>query len=175
MQRMRMISAGTIGMIAAAALALSACGSPSYSSNTTTTTKAPGVGPGTSTLGSTTIAGLGTVLTGTGGKTLYHLTTETSSSFQCTTGCTSTWIPYTVASGTTPTRASGVVGQISTVQRPEGTTQVTFDGHPVYFFAGDTAAGQASGQGAAGTWFVLHPTASGTAAPVSTTTQGGGY
>jgi predicted lipoprotein with Yx(FWY)xxD motif len=163
-------------MIAAAALALSACGSTSYSSNTTTTTKAPGVGPGTSTLGSTTIAGLGTVLTGTGGKTLYHLTTETSSSLQCTTGCTSTWIPYTVASGTTPTRASGVVGLISTVQRPDGSTQVTFDGHPVYFFVGDTAVGQDLGQGAGGTWFVLHPTASATAhAPVSTTTQGGGY
>lgn len=66
------------------------------------------------------------------------------------------WMPYVVASGTTPTKASGVVGQVSTTPRPGGAMQVTFDGHPVYFYEKDSAQGQATGQGTDGAWFVLH-------------------
>lgn len=70
--------------------------------------------------------------------------------------------------------------------RPDGSTQVTYDGHLVYYYQGDTAAGQDKGQGVAGTWFVLMTSATAPAAtappatappttvPPTTTSPGGG-
>ncbi|MFJ9630128.1 hypothetical protein ACIRU8_20695 [Streptomyces sp. NPDC101175] len=48
-------------------------------------------------------------------------------------------------------------GKISTVQRPDGTNQVTIGGWPVYRFSKDTAAGETSGEGVGGTWFAVAP------------------
>jgi predicted lipoprotein with Yx(FWY)xxD motif len=98
-----------------------------------------------------TVASLGrTVLTNNSGRTLYTLSVEKSGRFVCTESCTSTWRPLTVAAGTTPT---GPV-TLGTVKRPEGRTQVTYKGHPLYTFAGDSKAGQANGEGIrdVGTW-----------------------
>jgi predicted lipoprotein with Yx(FWY)xxD motif len=71
---------------------------------------------------------------------------------------------------------SGVSGTFGTIKRPDGSTQVTFDGHPVYEFSGDKAAGQVNGDGAqGGTWHVV--TLSGAAASSSSasSSSGGGY
>jgi predicted lipoprotein with Yx(FWY)xxD motif len=121
---------------------------------------------------------VGTVLTGPNGHTLYRLATETNGQIECTGSCAQAWPPLTVSAGQTPKLGSGLIGTISTVKRPDGTTQVTYEGHPLYYYAADTAAGQATGQGVGGVWFAMTPAgASPLSAPSSTTTSttSGGY
>lgn len=166
--RIRRMSA--ILVVAGAALGLSACGSSAATSTSPPKAKSGAASP---VIGSTDIASLGSVLTGAGGRTLYYLSTETSSSIQCTGTCTSIWPPYVVAVGVAPKVATGVKGAVSTTTRPNGTTQVTYDGHPVYYYAGDSASGQAHGQDADGTWFVLGAGSRTVTPPATTTTTGG--
>ncbi len=59
--------------------------------------------------------------------------------------------------GAAATAATGVSGTIGTVTRDDGTTQVTYNGKPVYYFAGDQSAGQTNGQGIGGVWSVATP------------------
>jgi predicted lipoprotein with Yx(FWY)xxD motif len=96
-------------------------------------------------------AGLGrSVLTNLQGRTLYTLSAEQNGKFICTGGCLSTWRPLLIAAGTKP---RGPVA-LGTVKRPEGKTQVTYKGRPLYSFNGDTKAGDANGEGIkdVGTW-----------------------
>ena len=96
-----------------------------------------------------------TVLTNTKGLTLYSLSVEKNGKFICTGSCTSTWFPLIVARGTTP---KGPV-KLGTIKRPEGKIQVTFKGLPLYTFDGDSAKGQAKGEGFkdVGTWHAVTP------------------
>ncbi len=91
-----------------------------------------------------------TVLTTTKGRTLYSLSVEKNGKFICTASCLSVWHPLMVPMGVRPT---GPV-KLGTVERPEGGTQVTYKGRPLYRFGGDTKAGQANGEGIkdVGTW-----------------------
>ena len=55
-----------------------------------------------------------------------------------------------------PTAGDGVdTAKLATITRDDGAVQVTYNGHPLYLFAGDTAAGQANGQGSGGVWFLV--------------------
>jgi predicted lipoprotein with Yx(FWY)xxD motif len=106
-----------------------------------------------------TVASLGkTVLTNNAGRTLYSLSVEKHGKFICTGSCLGTWKPLTVPAGTKP---MGPVA-LGTVMRPEGRTQVTYNGRPLYTFAGDKKPGEANGEGFkdVGTW---HAAAIGTA------------
>ncbi|HEU4706856.1 MAG TPA: hypothetical protein VFS64_06705 [Solirubrobacterales bacterium] len=91
-----------------------------------------------------------TVLTTLKGKTLYSLSVEKHGKFICTGGCLATWKPLVVPAGTKPT---GPV-KLGTVKRPEGRTQVTYKGLPLYSFMGDSRPGEANGEGLedVGTW-----------------------
>jgi predicted lipoprotein with Yx(FWY)xxD motif len=91
-----------------------------------------------------------TVLTTTKGRTLYSLSVEVNGKFICTASCLSVWHPLMVPIGTRPI---GPV-KLGTVKRPEGGTQVTYKGRPLYRFGGDTKTGQANGEGIkdVGTW-----------------------
>lgn len=96
-----------------------------------------------------------TVLTTTKGRTLYNLSVEKHGRFICTASCLSVWHPLMVPAGVRPT---GPV-KLGTVQRPEGGTQVTYEGRPLYRFGGDSKAGQANGEGIkdVGTWHAASP------------------
>jgi predicted lipoprotein with Yx(FWY)xxD motif len=93
-----------------------------------------------------------TVLANLKGRTLYSLSAEANGRFICTgsSGCLSIWHPLTVPAGIMP---KGPV-KLGTIKRPEGGVQVTYRGRPLYSFGGDTAPGQANGQGIVdvGTW-----------------------
>ena len=91
-----------------------------------------------------------TVLTTTRGRTLYSLSAETKGRFICTGACLSTWQPLVVPAGAKPT---GPV-KLGTIERPDGRTQVTFKGRPLYSFHGDSRAGDVNGEGIkdVGTW-----------------------
>lgn len=90
-----------------------------------------------------------TVLTTNKGKTLYSLSVEKHGKFICTGGCLSLWKPLVVAKGVKP---RGPV-TLSTVKRPDGRTQVTYKGLPLYSFNADKP-GEANGEGLkdVGTW-----------------------
>lgn len=96
-------------------------------------------------------AGLGAeILTAKNGHTLYSLSAEGGGTFICTAGCLSIWHPLTIPAGIRPL---GPV-KLGTVKRPEGSTQVTYHGKPVYTFTEDASPGDAHGQGIkdVGTW-----------------------
>jgi predicted lipoprotein with Yx(FWY)xxD motif len=90
------------------------------------------------------------ILTTKNGHTLYSLSAEHGKTFICTAGCLSVWHPLTVPAGVRPL---GPV-KLGTVTRPEGATQVTYHGRPLYTFAEDVAPGETGGQGFkdVGTW-----------------------
>jgi predicted lipoprotein with Yx(FWY)xxD motif len=94
-----------------------------------------------------------TLLANLKGHTLYSLSAETNGRFICTGSCLSNWHPLLVPAGTKPT---GPV-KLGTIKRPEGKTQVTFKGRPLYAFAGDSKAGEANGEGFkdVGTWHAV--------------------
>lgn len=91
-----------------------------------------------------------TVLTNNKGRTLYSLSVEKHGKFICTGSCLSIWHPLVVQVGVTP---KGPV-PLGTVKRPDGRTQVTFKGRPLYTFNGDSKKGDANGEGIkdVGTW-----------------------
>lgn len=111
------------------------------------------------------VASLGkTVLTNNAGRTLYSLSVEKHGHFICTGSCLASWKPLVVPAGTKPT---GPV-QLGTVKRPDGRTQVTYKGRPLYAFKGDSKPGEANGEGIkdVGTWHSA-TLASSSAAPES--------
>jgi predicted lipoprotein with Yx(FWY)xxD motif len=82
------------------------------------------------------------------GMTLYTFTKDVAGSgtSACTDGCLTNWPALTVAAGDTPTGDSTVTGTLGTIVRADnGSTQVTYNGLPLYFFAKDTAPGDTNG------------------------------
>ena len=96
-----------------------------------------------------------TALTTVQGRTLYYFTPDTATSAACTGGCASNWPPLLATSGT-PTSDPGLSGTLSVLSGANG-NQVVYNGHPLYTFSKDSAAGDATGQGIGGKWFVATP------------------
>jgi predicted lipoprotein with Yx(FWY)xxD motif len=184
----------TAAGLAALAIALSACGSSGSSSSTTGATSAPASTPASTSAGaaasagsssgtavdSTTISGTA-VLTNSKGFTLYWYAPDTSTTSKCTGSCATYWPPVTGP----VTAGSGVTGTLGTITRADGTVQATYDGHPLYTYAGDSAPGQAKGNGlnvSGGLWYEMTVSgakpAVGASAGASTSasaSSGGGY
>jgi len=160
--------------LAAAVLAIAACGSSASSSSTPPAAGAssPAAGSSATTLKSTTMNGTA-VLTNAAGFTLYWFVPDTSTASKCTGSCATYWPPVKGPA----TAGSGVTGTLATITRPDGSTQATYNGHPLYTYAGDTAPGQANGNGknlSGGVWHEV--TVSGGAAPASSpSASSGGY
>jgi predicted lipoprotein with Yx(FWY)xxD motif len=96
-----------------------------------------------------------TALTTVQGRTLYYFTPDTATSAACTGGCASNWPPLLATSGT-PTSDPALSGKLSVLSGANG-NQVVYNGHPLYTFSKDRAAGDATGQGIGGKWFVATP------------------
>ena len=98
----------------------------------------------------------GQILADAGGRTLYAFTKDVKGSGRsnCTGQCIATW-PALTAAGT-PLAGAGVqAAMLGTIQRDYGTAQVTYGDWPLYFYGGDTQAGQTTGQNVNGIWFVV--------------------
>jgi predicted lipoprotein with Yx(FWY)xxD motif len=119
------------------------------------------------TLGSTNSPTLGAYLTGQNGMTLYVLNKDTPDTSTCSGACATNWPPLTVAAGATVTGPSGAMSSFGQVARTDGTVQIAYNHMPLYYFAGDSAAGDTNGQGKNGTWFVAPVSGSLTAAPAA--------
>jgi predicted lipoprotein with Yx(FWY)xxD motif len=157
---------------AAAAAALVACSSagasPSPAGSTASSPASSPAAAAASTVKTATIAGA-TVLTNSKGFTLYSFAPDTPTTSKCNGTCAQSWPPLQG-----PVTAAGLTGTFSTITRSDGSVQATFDGHPLYTFAGDTAPGQNKGNGlnaAGGLWHEI--TTSGTATSSSSGSAGG--
>ncbi len=99
---------------------------------------------------------LGKVLADGTGKTLYVFTPDAAAAGKsvCNDDCATNWPPLT--SDAAPTLGTGLDAEDFTlITRDDGTMQIAFYGHPVYYFAKDTAPNQTNGQGVGGKWFVV--------------------
>ena len=102
---------------------------------------------------------LGQVLTAADGMTVYLFMPDAQGAPTCTDSCAEAWPPLTVDDPSLIIAGDGVdASLLSTAEHPAGGTQVTYNGWPLYFFSGDTAAGDTNGQGQGGVWYVLDPT-----------------
>jgi predicted lipoprotein with Yx(FWY)xxD motif len=134
-----------LALLATAVLAVAACTSGAAAPSA--------VGGGTSSnagvvVGSASSPSFGTVLTGPNGMTLYTHAGDTATSSTCTGACATAWPPLETKGQ--PTAGAGVTGQLGSLTRPDGTTQVTYGGLPLYYWEGDTKAGDATGNGVEG-------------------------
>jgi predicted lipoprotein with Yx(FWY)xxD motif len=107
----------------------------------------------------------GMVLTANG-RAVYTYDPDTATSSMCTGACATAWPPV---EGTGTAGTGATAADITTITRPDGSKQLAYNGHPIYFFSGDTAAGQVNGNGVDGTWHVITTAASGGAGAVTST------
>jgi predicted lipoprotein with Yx(FWY)xxD motif len=111
--------------------------------------------PTTIALGNTS---LGQILVDSQGRTLYLFEADTGTTSTCTSAaCVAEWPPFTAAG--TPHAGTGLAAnQLGTTTRAGGRQQVTYNGHPLYYFAGDAQPGTTAGQGLndnGGLWYVV--------------------
>jgi predicted lipoprotein with Yx(FWY)xxD motif len=155
----------SVAAVAAAALILAACGS----STSSTTTSAPAAASSSSTPASTSSAAAagvtigtasgkdGTYLTGASGRAVYLWVADSNGKSSCSGSCASVWPPVIGK----PTAGSGVTsGDLGTITRSDGKTEVTYKGHPLYYYAGDPRSGTTTGQGSnsfGAKWWLLTP------------------
>jgi predicted lipoprotein with Yx(FWY)xxD motif len=169
----------TILTIAALALGLAAC-----ANNSSSSAGGGGLyGGGASSAPAATSAaaiqaakvpGVGTVLTNSDGQTLYLFEADTGTTSTCSGDCAASWPPVTTSGNATATMGA-TSSMLGTTTRDDGSTQVTYNGHPLYTYVGDTSSGTASGEGInafGGLWYAV--TTAGTAATGSGSGGGNG-
>jgi predicted lipoprotein with Yx(FWY)xxD motif len=121
----------------------------------------------------TTKIGGATVLTNAKGFTVYWFAPDTSTMSKCNGACAQSWPPIKG-----PATAPGVKGKFGTIKRADGSVQATYNGHPLYTFVGDTAPGQAKGNGLnafGGLWHEVTTSNATSHTGGSSAGSGGGY
>lgn len=154
MTRRRSIYLGSSLALPAIVLAIAGCGGSSSNANAS---------PSGTTSSGTTVnvrsTGLGKILVDSRGRTLYLFKKDTGPKSTCSGACASAWPPFRTSG--TPKAGSGVTASLlGTTTRSDGNDEVTYNGHPLYYYVGDQKAGDTNGQdlnqfGAA--WYVLSP------------------
>jgi predicted lipoprotein with Yx(FWY)xxD motif len=130
-----------LAMFASAVLVVAGC-------TASGSTPSPSSGAASSASGGTVSTTNGTVLVGPNGMTLYTHAGDSATSSTCTGGCATAWPPLTTTGE--PTAGAGVTGQLGTLTRADGATQVTYAGLPLYYWQGDTKVGDVTGDGVNG-------------------------
>ncbi len=152
--RRRNTALSALAALFAAPLILAACSSSPSSSSSGTSTSSSGSGSSTAIVTTANNAKYGTILVNSDGKTLYTLVNNGSPA-PCTGSCGHVWPPLLVPTGAkTLTGGSGVTG----LGKSASGTVVEYQGFPLFMYSGDTASGQANGNGISsygGTWYVI--------------------
>jgi predicted lipoprotein with Yx(FWY)xxD motif len=146
---------------AAIALGAAACGSAAASNGTPAATH-PATHPATAAAGvtlETHQGAAGTYLTDASGRSVYLWHADTGMASTCVGACATAWPPLTTT-GSVQAGNGVQASAIATITRSDGSTQVTYNGHPLYEFAGDRQAGQTKGQGSkafGAPWWLVSP------------------
>jgi predicted lipoprotein with Yx(FWY)xxD motif len=163
--------------LAGIALIAAACGSsspatnsaPSTASSSSSAASSPAAAS-SSALKTATISGT-KVLTNAKGFTVYSFAPDTATKSNCNGSCAQYWPPVKGPA----TAGTGVTGKLGTITRSDGSTQASYNGHPLYTYVSDTAPGQAKGNGinlSGGVWHEVP--VSGAAGAASSSSGGGG-
>ncbi|HWD74353.1 MAG TPA: hypothetical protein VG371_04400 [Solirubrobacteraceae bacterium] len=189
----------TAAAVLGVALIAAGCGSSSTGSSSATTSPAAASASSTASGASTTSnaaatgtsiktasGSAGTYLTDAAGRALYLWVADSNGKSSCSGACASIWPPLT--SKAAPRGSGGVkAAALGTITRSDGTKQVIYNGHPLYYFASDTGARTTKGQGSntfGAKWWLVTPAGnaitsggSSSAAPAgsSTSSSGGGW
>ncbi len=162
------------------AIGLAACGGSSNSSDPTTAAST-NTSAGADTVATKSVSGTGDVLVDSSGAALYTNDMDSASKIACTGQCLTEWVPL-AAQGSPTSSDSAVEAKLGTVKRPDGGSQVTFGGKPLYTFVEDSS-GQVTGNGFADSfggvnfvWTAATVGGSSSSTPPATTTgSSGGY
>lgn len=167
--------------LATVAVVVAACGSSSTNSSASAAAnQAPAPSSNVTSVGTASGAD-GKYLVGASGRALYLWVADPSDKSVCAGACAKFWPPLLTKSA--PVAAGGVAaGQLGTIARSNGSTQVTYDGHPLYYFALDKSMGSITGQGSdnfGAKWWLVAPSgaaitksASSGAAPAASSSNG---
>jgi predicted lipoprotein with Yx(FWY)xxD motif len=174
---------GALGATGVLALALAGCGGGSsttssstsaasspggsaYPQSTATTAGAPASaasGAGVATVSVAHSGELGSILVaGPKQRTVYLFAADKGQASTCSSACAEVWPPVTT-SGNPKAVGGAVSANLGTITRSDGTKQVTYKGHPLYYYVGDPNSGDTSGQGInsfGAPWYVLSPSGS---------------
>src|SRR3954469_3849896 len=165
----------TAAAVPLAALVVAGCGGGGGGGATAATPPTTSGGQ-TATVGVANSGGLGKILVDSQGRTLYMFQADKGTKSSCSGACAQAWPPLR-ASGK-PVAGSGLTAsKLSTAPRSDGMPQVVYNGHPLYRFASDQNAGDASGQGVSAfgaKWYVLSPAGATITTAASSSSSGGG-
>jgi predicted lipoprotein with Yx(FWY)xxD motif len=142
-------------LLAALAVALAACGGGEDGGSGTAATAAPATTAAQETSGTTVAVAnskLGDILVDGEGRTLYAFTKDQGDQSACSGECATNWPALT---GTATAGTGAQASLLSTATQASGTDQVTYDGKPLYYFAGDAKPGDTNGQGVGTVWFAV--------------------
>jgi predicted lipoprotein with Yx(FWY)xxD motif len=142
--------------VAAIALVTAACGTGGYNKPAA----ASGTAPAATASVSVANSSLGQMLVDGSGRTLYLFEGDTGATSTCNDACAQAWPPL-LAPGTPSAGSGASAAELGTTTRADGTTEVTYHGHPLYTYVADTKAGDINGQGLnqfGAKWYVLSPT-----------------
>ena len=142
-------------LLAAIVVAVAACGGGDDAPSETAAPAGPTTTAAQETSGATVAvanSSLGDVLVDADGRTLYAFTKDQGDQSACSGECAANWPALT---GTATAGTGAEAGLLSTATQANGSSQVTYDGKPLYYFAGDAKPGDTNGQGVGNVWFVL--------------------
>jgi predicted lipoprotein with Yx(FWY)xxD motif len=173
MLRMTSFRRPALGLtLAAVAMLAAACGSSggssaasgSKSASAPATSATPSATPSATASGATlalkTASGsLGIWLTNSAGRALYVYTVDKGKTSACYGACATNWPPLLETGPVTISGQFVKASDLGFIVRTDGTKQVTYGGHPLYYFKGDTGPNTTKGDGIGGTWFILGPVA----------------
>ncbi len=115
------------------------------------------VQPSTATVTVANNASLGDYLVAANGLTLYKFNNDKIGVSNCAGQCATLWPPYLLTAGMTLKAGSGLSGTLGTITRADGTSQITYQGLPLYYWSKDIKPGDTTGQNFNGVWFVVAP------------------
>ncbi|ACZ42999.1 Secreted repeat of unknown function [Thermobaculum terrenum ATCC BAA-798] len=98
----------------------------------------------------------GNILTDSSGRSLYIFSHDKQHESTCYGSCAQTWQPFVLKSGQ-PVAGKGVTAKLGTITRKDGSRQVTANGMPLYYFAGDKKPGDTNGQAVNKVWWLVSP------------------
>jgi predicted lipoprotein with Yx(FWY)xxD motif len=175
------LAVGVGGALSAAVL-VAACSSAASSSTGAAASSTPAGASSSSSSASasggtvikTASSSSGTFLTSGSGRAVYLWVKDTGDMSNCNGACAGAWPPVTTTGAPTASGAAKA-SDLGTITRSDGSKQVTYDGHPLYYFSGDSGPGTASGQGSDGfgaKWWLVAPSGSDVTAAVTSFTAG---
>ncbi len=176
-----------VAALATAALIVAGCGSAASSSSSTTAAAAAPAPTSSASATTSAVAATtgvmvktakgsgGTYLAGPNGRALYLWVADTGDRSSCSGACAQEWPPLLTKSK--PTAGTGVnASDLGTTMRSDGTEQVTYKGHPLYYFVADTSAGSTKGQGSdsfGAKWWLVAPSGTAITAAATKASTGG--